>query len=489
MNPFDDPLKELRDEKLKINEGFICPECMRKFASITGLVQHVDLKHPTDDKSIRNSSNEKSTNRKSVNVFGNFRKKASHSLSVVTKKDSVNGAIASTSKSKNPFEGDETSVQESQALTNFDDDNNPFNVDSDCESELAISSQAEANEAIIVQHVGPFRSHWDLFKGQREQRTERNELFTNKLIIRLNRILTKYPELGDFYKRKAHEQKIVPWIPANLVANCPICTAKFGLLFGDVGGRHHCRLCGCVMCNRCSKFYSFESAHKLIGSPVVKPNLSMDGKKPKMNLSSVGKVLSFISFELNPELDPQHWDQLRICLHCDHFLFIRSEKFHLPSSFPIVQIYDFIVQLRQEIEKSIELYHLMLESLRRGKDDYTLVDAKKLQIDIGMMCQRVNQAREKIARMNLSLDQSPSRIANLESCQSLVQRNTAIQANICRSVVSWCQRFAANLPALPSEDEYKVLKKEHEERIQRRINREKAILRREQQQQSDPRHL
>lgn len=489
MNPFDDPLKELREGKPKINEGFICPECMKKFATITGLVQHVELKHPTEEKSqSRSANNEKSTSRK-LKIFGNFRKKANGFPDEAAKNDPVNGTTSSTSairKSLNPFEDDEEA--ESQALSN---DDLLLNGDAESEEEFAAPVQAET---IPVQHMGPLRSHWHLFSGQREQRTERNKLFTNKLIIRLERILAGYPELDDFYKRKAHEQKVVEWIPASLVPHCPICTAKFGLLFGSAGGQHHCRLCGCVMCSRCSKFYSFETACKLIGSPVLKPKsaaLQNTGGKPKMNLSSLGKVLSFLSFELNPDLDPERWDQLRVCLHCDHQLHIRLEKSHLPSAIPLVQFYDLIVHLKQEIEKNIEVYRQMYDSLQRGKADYKLVDAKKLQIDIGMMCQQVNRAREKIALMKFDpfdlLPNIDDPIPDLESRQALAQRSSTIQANICRSVVSWCQRYAITLPALPTEAEYEILKKEHDERIQRRINREKAILRKEQQ-LTDHRH-
>ena len=45
-----------------------------------------------------------------------------------------------------------------------------------------------------------------------------------------------------------YEQSVVPWMEGSMVPRCPECAAKFGL----TRRRHHCRLCGAVICNECS---------------------------------------------------------------------------------------------------------------------------------------------------------------------------------------------------------------------------------------------
>lgn len=51
---------------------------------------------------------------------------------------------------------------------------------------------------------------------------------------------------------------LVTWIPDDLVHLCPTCARSFGLL----QRKHHCRLCGAIMCNKCSQFLSFIAASK-----------------------------------------------------------------------------------------------------------------------------------------------------------------------------------------------------------------------------------
>ena len=48
----------------------------------------------------------------------------------------------------------------------------------------------------------------------------------------------------------AFEQSLVMWVPDSEVKSCPFCGRSFGM----TRRRHHCRLCGGIMCDRCSHF-------------------------------------------------------------------------------------------------------------------------------------------------------------------------------------------------------------------------------------------
>ena len=70
----------------------------------------------------------------------------------------------------------------------------------------------------------------------RSERVDRYAAETNRLIVRLDRLLDKMP--ADTSKRRAHEQAVVDWIDENLVKLCPTCTRGFNI----TRRKHHCRL-------------------------------------------------------------------------------------------------------------------------------------------------------------------------------------------------------------------------------------------------------
>ena len=113
-------------------------------------------------------------------------------------------------------------------------------------------------------------------------RLERYSTETNKLLIRLDKLLNNLPT--DPVDRKGiaatnrhfvlhfikkielmfslllfiivHERTIVPWIDDKDVKLCPICAKSFHV----ARRKHHCRLCGAVMCHNCTIFLSLQDA-------------------------------------------------------------------------------------------------------------------------------------------------------------------------------------------------------------------------------------
>ena len=56
----------------------------------------------------------------------------------------------------------------------------------------------------------------------------------------------------------ALERSLVPWIADSEVKFCPICKKPFNV----ARRRHHCRLCGGIMCAKCSTFVSVSFSSK-----------------------------------------------------------------------------------------------------------------------------------------------------------------------------------------------------------------------------------
>lgn len=56
----------------------------------------------------------------------------------------------------------------------------------------------------------------------------------------------------------AIEKSVVPWVSDQDVPFCPDCGSKFSIR----NRRHHCRLCGSIMCKKCMELVSLPLASK-----------------------------------------------------------------------------------------------------------------------------------------------------------------------------------------------------------------------------------
>ena len=74
--------------------------------------------------------------------------------------------------------------------------------------------------------------------------------------------------MGEAEKR-VMEQEITPWAPDELVPVCPECGLKFGIEAGiNYSRKHHCRLCGCVVCRDCCHAVLYKALADIVHHPV-----------------------------------------------------------------------------------------------------------------------------------------------------------------------------------------------------------------------------
>ena len=81
--------------------------------------------------------------------------------------------------------------------------------------------------------LGLNRSHWDDYRQIRDKQIERYVFETNKLLIRLDRLMAGYASLSspmDIDNRRRHEQSIVEWLDERSVPLCPSCACKFNII-------------------------------------------------------------------------------------------------------------------------------------------------------------------------------------------------------------------------------------------------------------------
>lgn len=98
------------------------------------------------------------------------------------------------------------------------------------------------------QEIGVVQSHTGTVRMIRGRRVDRYVGQSNKLLIRLTKLVVDAP--SDPEMRKAREKSLVPWVEDADVKLCPSCAKAFSIS----RRRHHCRLCGGIMCQLCSEF-------------------------------------------------------------------------------------------------------------------------------------------------------------------------------------------------------------------------------------------
>ncbi|EAT33889.1 AAEL013842-PA [Aedes aegypti] len=398
-NPFEEPddakpggfLLGHSDDDSVILEGFLCPICKADLKTPERLTAHVEQQHSEEQDLL-----------KSLKEMFSFAKKKILNL-------------------------DETATDLARSL----------------DSSLQVVGKQERAVAVVnpilawvdQQSVGTDCDHLSYFKAVRNPRLERYASETNKLIIRLDKLLDGLPSEMD--ARKKHEQSKVPWIDGKLVKLCPSCAKSFGL----TRRQHHCRVCGSVMCDGCSFHLSFEEARAIV-QPV-----------------SPGPARATSSVADEPTKDHES-SGFRVCEHCLHLLMNRKEMQDSRSDRPLItKLYDRLLQEKKDIEPHIPMYSKIIGSLYEGDAIYRLSDASAL--------------REKIGRAAERIDNISKTVLAIPFVQG--SREEALKKAIRLSCITFIKERMLSIPPLPVEEEIKKIQLRKKQETARRIERERRL--------------
>lgn len=386
------------DDSNEIREGFLCPICMKDLGTVGQLQQHFESSHSNEDKAVFHSIKD---------LFGKAKKKI---LKLETLTDDYFGR------------GDDlehvTGGHTSGCDPSFQDD----------------------------QELGATSSHTDYFKQVRSSRIDRFVAETNKLLIRLDKLVSDGP--FDPASRKAYEKSVVYWVADDDVRLCPGCGRSFRI----ARRRHHCRLCGGIMCNSCSKFILFSYARKLT-NPVF-AHQSMSQPSSPMHRSGSSSSLNSL---LNAAGEPH----IRVCAQCKQLLDRRDQQVEERTKQPvIVQMYERLHSSMEECVRLCPVYTKMAESLNNGESNYHLRDAQELRVKVIRLSETIDMLSKRIVTLNRDNPSSGTR-------DCLLQKGVRTRAS------SFLQDHVIGLPSLPTEDEFKALQIKRREEIQKQIAIEK----------------
>lgn len=220
-------------------------------------------------------------------------------------------------------------------------------------------------------HNGVLVDHTKFFEQTRRKKVERQNLEISRLekrLTKLTNLLANPPEKhtqsngsllapvaslsGQKNPRKLMEQSIVTWEEDSTVSKCPFCQQEFG---SWTFRRHHCRICGRVVCADPQTACSSE-----VGLNVASATIPATEKPP--SAASPGQV----------SID------IRMCRDCKHTIFSSRDFTNSLQHKPADQrAYETLRQFERGIKQLLPSFHRALLALQPEKQESGEVDLNK----------------------------------------------------------------------------------------------------------------
>ncbi|XP_073431081.1 rabenosyn-5 [Dendrobates tinctorius] len=397
------------DEEGEVREGFLCPLCLKDLQSFYQLQCHYEEEHSSEDRDVKGQ----------LKNLVQIAKKAKNKL---LKKDGGERA-----------EGGSQDRYEAFSYGGVD----PCMWD--------------------PQEIGAVRSHLSDFKRNRAARIDHYVVEVNKLIIRLEKLTSFDRTNTESAKIRAIERSVVPWVSDQDVPFCPDCGNKFTIR----NRRHHCRLCGSIMCRRCTELITIPFANKLTsaskhsvsthGSPNLSPNTSAQTSR-RGSISSLSSVSSI--------LEEKDDDKIRCCQHCKDTLLKREtqmdEKEHTPE---IVKVYQRLRACMERVDEKAPEYIRMAQSINAGETTYNLDHANGLRVEVQKLYELIDALSKKILTLGMNQEPKPH------------PKHLQLQKMVRYSATLFVQEKLLGLMSLPTKEAYEELKEkrklENEQKLQR----------------------
>lgn len=398
----------------EVKEGFLCPLCLKDLQSFYQLQDHYEEEHSGDDRHVRGQ-------------LKSLVQKAKKAKDKLLKKD-----------------GDDrpdTGSYESFYYGGVD----PYMWE--------------------PQELGATRSHLDFFKKHRAARIDHYVIEVNKLIIRLEK-LTSFDRINsDAAKIRAIEKSVVSWVNDSDVPFCPDCGNKFNIR----NRRHHCRLCGSIMCRKCMEFVPLPLAQKLIngtrealcvsGSPIQSQSPPAGGGSSGMG-SRRGSISSLSS--VTSMLEEKDDEKIRCCHHCMDTLLKRQQKLEEKDHMPdVVKLYERLRMCMEKVDEKAPEYIRMAESLNAGETTYNLDTAGGLRLEVQKYYELIDALSKKILTLRAKDDPPPH------------PKALQLQRMIRYTATLFVQEKLLGLMSLPTKDKYEELKEKRKQEQEKRLQQER----------------
>ncbi|KAG1949061.1 rabenosyn-5 [Pimephales promelas] len=309
------------------------------------------------------------------------------------------------------------------------------------------------------QELGATRSHLDSFKKQRAARIDHYVIEVNKCIIRLEKLTSFDRTSMDGAQIRSLEKSVVSWVNDQDVPFCPDCGGKFNIR----NRRHHCRLCGSIMCRKCTEFLPLPMAYKLTsGSREALWAPGQTGSPGPVTQQTLrrGSINSISS--VTSVLEEKDEDRVRCCHHCmDALLRYQrklEEKDHVPD---IVKLYERLRTCMEKVEAKAPEYTRMAESLNAGETAYSLENAAGLRMEIQKYYELIDVLSKKILTLGLKDEVQPH------------PKALQLQRMVRYTATLFIQEKLLGLTSLPTKEKHEELKEKRRAELEKRAQQER----------------
>ncbi|KAM5534103.1 hypothetical protein V8D89_012284 [Ganoderma adspersum] len=163
---------------------------------------------------------------------------------------------------------------------------------------------------------------------------------------------------------RAAEQKITPWEGDSSVSQCPLCTASFHPL---TNRKHHCRLCGRIICSLPVKYPQRPESCSLLfvvdqsTSRIEEVGEGVDYGVRRRTAASPGKPQKR---EVLSE-DEKFLKGVRICRDCKPVLLRQQYRQEMGVVPLFTRLYDAFISLEKEIEDELPIFQELIVNLAK----------------------------------------------------------------------------------------------------------------------------
>lgn len=222
-----------------------------------------------------------------------------------------------------------------------------------------------------------------------------------------------------------HEQKIVKWQDDRAVSSCSICkcVCTNRTPFSLAVGRHHCRLCGRLVC----------SSPRL--PPILQTDVAVRDEPCSMLCNADPKTMTIqelppSSPRSGPQLSAYEERELhafRACADCRATLLRMQYHSEKDKQTPLTRLYDALVSLQKKIEEALPDFDEMIMGLqnKKQKQGYTIAD--------GELEEDTVQARKNLVQWFSQYDSLAKTICNLK--HETPTENQVQQAIFARAIL------------------------------------------------------
>lgn len=281
--------------------------------------------------------------------------------------------------------------------------------------------------------------HWESFRETRKKHNENIHLETNKLVLRLDKLINiDQPGNPDL------DKSIVEWTSDSLVKLCPFCAKSFSI----ARRRHHCRTCGAILCNSCSHYLEYKSACKLVKPTKLYPD----------RYDIIEERINDLQIEDKPKI--------RVCEDCDRLLIKRIQT--IEDYYCQPPFYEFYETLRETMAEADELIV--------SQDSQVKDKIRDLKHKVAAMSSKLNKMIEKESGKQAYLLQSIRQSVAYWMRESIENKKNRVSDPHFRTLAIWALllslcRIACWLVGLINKE-----RQHNTSQVRKRIGKQKVVL-------------